>query len=75
MIDKERLKRLVKRVKRIPEAGNGGEALLFLLQGNVKRAWPQEQPHAGLRDMVSSRRGQSRGHPVPQTPPIISELS
>ena len=41
MIDKERLKRLVKRVKRIPEAGNGGEALLFLLQGNVKRAWPQ----------------------------------
>ena len=31
--------------------------LLFLLQGIVKRAWPQEQPHAGLRDMVSSRAG------------------
>ena len=46
MTDKERLRRLVKRVKRIPEAGNGGEALLFLLQGIVKRAWPQEQPHA-----------------------------
>ena len=45
----------MKRVKRIPEAGNGGEVSLFLLQGIVKRAWPQEQPHARLRDMVSSR--------------------
>ena len=51
----------MKRVKRIPEAGNGGEVSLFLLQGIVKRAWPQEQPHARLRDMVSSRTGHKQG--------------
>jgi len=64
MIDEERLRRLVMRVKRIPEAGNGGEALLFLLQA-------QEQPHAGLRDQNRQEQGLSRS----TNAPIISELS